>query len=67
MNALAVLGLIWLLGTGILVPVLIGRRGEKQDKLPTRFEHLRATSTYSTYVGQGVQRAARPQIVFRAP
>ena len=63
MNALAVLGLVWLLGTGILVPLLV-RRGEKQDKLPTRFEHLRATSTY---MGRGARRStARPEIVFRS-
>jgi hypothetical protein len=46
MTAIAVLSLFWLLGPGLLVPVLFSRRRDQQDKVSTRFDHLRATSTY---------------------
>jgi hypothetical protein len=48
MTTTLVLGLFWLLGPGLLVPMLFGRRRDQQDRLPSRFEHLRATSTYRT-------------------
>lgn len=44
--ALIMLGMFWLFGPGLLVPMLFRRGRGGQDKLPKRFEHLRATSTY---------------------
>jgi hypothetical protein len=46
MTTIAVVGLFWLFGTGLLAPMLFGRDADVQDKLPSRYEHLRATSTY---------------------
>src|SRR5262245_5509938 len=43
-TGIIVLGLFWLFGSGLAL-ALFGLRRGKQDKLPSRFEHLRATST----------------------
>lgn len=54
--AMCVIGLLWLFGTGLFVPWIFGRRTE-HDKLPTRFEHMRATSVYRSI--ESVPRAHR--------
>ncbi len=46
MNAIILLGLSWLLGLGLLAPLLINHRRDEQDQRSTRFEHLRSSSTY---------------------
>jgi hypothetical protein len=54
--AMSVIGLLWLFGTGLFVPLLLGRR-DSQDKRPTQFEHMRATSVYRPI--ESVPRAHR--------
>jgi hypothetical protein len=46
MTTIVVLGLFWLFGPGLLALMLFGPRRDEQNKLPSRIEHLRATSTY---------------------
>jgi hypothetical protein len=46
MNAIVLLGIAWLLGAGLLAPLLVSRRRHGQDRRSTSFEHLRASSTY---------------------
>jgi hypothetical protein len=46
MNAIVLLGIVWLLSAGLLPTLLVSRRRRGQDRVSTRFEHLRASSTY---------------------
>jgi hypothetical protein len=58
---IVVLGAFWLLVTGLLAPMLVTkRRGRQQDKLPTRFDYLRGSSTYRRTLHQPT-----PYIEFR--
>lgn len=46
-NAIVVLGVLWLLGAGLFAPLLFGpRRRDEWPAMPARFDHLRASSTY---------------------
>jgi hypothetical protein len=56
-TTIVVLGLFWLFGPGLLAVILFGPRRKGKNRLPSRFEHLRATSTYlPTQLGQGARR-----------
>jgi hypothetical protein len=60
MTTIVLLGLFWLLGPGLLAPILFGQRTAEPDKLPSRFEYLRATSTYrSVQPGRSAGRLRR--------
>jgi hypothetical protein len=60
MTTIIVLGLFWLLGAGLFAPALFNEHRGEQHRRRSRFEHLRATSTY-----RPVQPGAKPQIAFR--
>ena len=61
MTTIVVLGLFWLLGAGLLVPILFNRHRSEQHNRPSRFERLRATSTYAR-----AHPTAKPEIAFQA-
>jgi hypothetical protein len=60
MTTIVVLGSFWLLGAGLVAPILFNRHRNEQHNRPSRFERLRATSSYGP-----AHPTAKPRIAFQ--